>query len=47
MEGLPFRELILDGEVTWDRTTTYHVFDVVWIDGATSGHCRSTSAVRS
>ena len=30
---LPPRELILDGEVTWDRTSTYHVFDVMWIDG--------------
>jgi ATP-dependent DNA ligase len=30
---LPPRELILDGEVTWDRRTAYHVFDVVWIDG--------------
>jgi len=30
---LPARELILDGEVTWDRATTYHVFDVMWMDG--------------
>jgi len=30
---LPARELILDGEVTWDRASTYHVFDVMWIDG--------------
>ena len=30
---LPARELILDGEVTWDRATAYHVFDVLWHDG--------------
>jgi bifunctional non-homologous end joining protein LigD len=30
---LPPRELILDGEVTWDRSSTYHVFDVMWMDG--------------
>jgi ATP-dependent DNA ligase len=29
---LPPRELILDGEVAWDGTT-YHVFDLPWIDG--------------
>jgi ATP-dependent DNA ligase len=32
--GLPARELILDGEVTWGAGTDgYHVFDVMWIDG--------------
>jgi ATP-dependent DNA ligase len=30
---LPARELILDGEVTWDRHSGYHVFDVLWVDG--------------
>ena len=30
---LPPRELILDGEVTWDRQTAYHVFDIMWLDG--------------
>jgi bifunctional non-homologous end joining protein LigD len=30
---LPARELVLDGEVTWDRSSTYHVFDVMWMDG--------------
>src|SRR6185312_2788808 len=30
---LPARELVLDGEITWDRATTYHVFDVMWLDG--------------
>jgi bifunctional non-homologous end joining protein LigD len=29
---LPARELILDGEVTWDGRD-YHVFDMLWIDG--------------
>ena len=30
---LPARNAILDGEVTWDRATAYHVFDVMWLDG--------------
>lgn len=30
---LPVREAILDGEVTWDRATAYHIFDIVWLDG--------------
>jgi ATP-dependent DNA ligase len=29
---LPARELILDGELTWDGGT-YHVFDMLWFDG--------------
>jgi ATP-dependent DNA ligase len=32
--GLPVRDVILDGEVTWgDGKVAYHVFDVMWIDG--------------
>ena len=30
--ALPVREVILDGELTWSGTT-YHVFDVLWLDG--------------
>ena len=31
---LPHSQLILDGEITWGRgSVTYHVFDVLWIDG--------------
>lgn len=26
-------EAILDGEMTWDRQSGYHVFDVLWLDG--------------
>jgi ATP-dependent DNA ligase len=26
-------EVILDGEVTWDRRSGYHVFDILWLDG--------------
>ena len=29
---LPADTLILDGEVTWDRSGGYHVFDIIWID---------------
>jgi bifunctional non-homologous end joining protein LigD len=29
---LPVETLILDGEVTWDRSGAYHVFDIIWID---------------
>jgi ATP-dependent DNA ligase len=28
--ALPPAQLILDGEVTWDRQTAFHVFDVLW-----------------
>ena len=31
--ALPVRDAILDGEVTWDRSTAYHVFDILWLDG--------------
>ena len=31
--ALPVRDLILDGEITWDRESAYHVFDVLWHDG--------------
>jgi ATP-dependent DNA ligase len=30
---LPVREIVLDGELTWDRSTAFHVFDVLWLDG--------------
>jgi bifunctional non-homologous end joining protein LigD len=30
---LPVDDVILDGEVTWDGRSGYHVFDVLWIDG--------------
>ncbi|MBA3298078.1 MAG: ATP-dependent DNA ligase, partial [Acidobacteria bacterium] len=31
--SLPVRDAILDGEMTWDRSGAYHVFDVLWLDG--------------
>jgi bifunctional non-homologous end joining protein LigD len=33
--NLPVREVILDGEASWDpgSSVAYHVFDVLWIDG--------------
>jgi len=31
--ALPVHDAILDGEMTWDRHTGYHVFDVIWLDG--------------
>ena len=33
ISGLPAEELILDGEVTWDRHSGYHVFDILWLNG--------------
>jgi bifunctional non-homologous end joining protein LigD len=30
---LPVKDAILDGEVAWDGASSYHVFDVLWIDG--------------
>jgi bifunctional non-homologous end joining protein LigD len=29
---LPARNLILDGELNWDRHSEYHVFDILWLD---------------
>jgi ATP-dependent DNA ligase len=34
--ALPVRDVILDGELSWDRHSVYHVFDVLWLDGKTS-----------
>ena len=31
--ALPVREVVLDGEMTWDGRSAYHVFDLLWIDG--------------
>lgn len=33
ISGLPVRDVILDGELAWDRESGFHVFDVIWIDG--------------
>lgn len=33
IRALPAGDLILDGEVTWDGTTGYHVFDILWMNG--------------
>jgi bifunctional non-homologous end joining protein LigD len=31
--GLPVDEVILDGEITWDGHSGYHVFDILWLNG--------------
>jgi bifunctional non-homologous end joining protein LigD len=31
--SLPVDDVILDGEVTWDGLSAYHVFDILWLDG--------------
>jgi ATP-dependent DNA ligase len=33
--GLPARDVILDGEASWDAGSkvAYHVFDIMWLDG--------------
>jgi len=31
--SLPVKEVILDGEVTWDGRSGYHVFDILWLNG--------------
>jgi DNA ligase D-like protein (predicted ligase) len=35
IRALPVRELVLDGESTWDGAgrVAYHVFDILWLDG--------------
>src|SRR5215510_2975925 len=30
---LPANELILDGEMAWDGHSSYHVFDILWLNG--------------
>jgi bifunctional non-homologous end joining protein LigD len=31
--ALPVRDVILDGELTWDRHSGFHIFDIIWMDG--------------
>jgi bifunctional non-homologous end joining protein LigD len=31
--ALPVTEVILDGELTWDGHSGYHVFDILWLNG--------------
>src|ERR1051325_6365789 len=31
--ALPVDEIILDGELTWERGAGFHVFDMMWLDG--------------
>ena len=30
--ALPVKRVILDGELSWDRQSVYHVFDILWLD---------------
>ena len=30
---LPVKDAILDGEVAWDGESSYHVFDILWLNG--------------
>jgi bifunctional non-homologous end joining protein LigD len=30
---LPVKDVVLDGEVTWDGRGGYHVFDILWLNG--------------
>ena len=30
---LPVTDAILDGEVAWDGHSSYHVFDILWLNG--------------
>jgi ATP-dependent DNA ligase len=45
--ALPVAELILDGEITWDRQTAYHVFDVLWRDRSLTSARQSCGVWRS
>ena len=36
--ALPVDEVILDGEVTWDGRSGYHVFDIIWLNGRLVTH---------
>lgn len=36
VRALDAKELILDGEVAWDRHSDYHVFDILWLNGTST-----------
>jgi bifunctional non-homologous end joining protein LigD len=36
VRALSAHELILDGEVAWDRRSEYHVFDILWLNGTST-----------
>ena len=42
VQSLPVRDVILDGEMTWDGHSAYHVFDVLWLDGRDVRHLTLT-----
>jgi bifunctional non-homologous end joining protein LigD len=31
--ALPMHDIILDGEMAWDRGSAVHLFDILWLDG--------------
>jgi len=33
VQALPVHDVVLDGEVTWDGVSGYHVFDILWLNG--------------
>jgi ATP-dependent DNA ligase len=33
VRSIPVDEAVLDGELTWDRHSGYHVFDILWLNG--------------
>lgn len=33
VQKLPAHSIILDGEMMWDRSSGYHVFDILWLNG--------------
>lgn len=33
IKELPVKNVILDGEMAWDGASSYHVFDILWLDG--------------
>ena len=33
IETLPVEDIILDGEMAWDGSSSYHVFDILWLNG--------------
>jgi len=33
MRQLPVKNVVLDGELAWDGSSSYHVFDILWLNG--------------
>ncbi len=47
IRSLPVDDVILDGEMTWDGRSGYHVFDILWLDGRARHRVAARRATRA